>query len=203
MMQRSAERAGSLMDIGNAPNANRTPGCFPILNVIQPPGRSMRVAELDYDSWCWGEKFLAVIIGLIFCHNLAEAADPLRGAMVRKALLSGNVVDQNIPNNTYKGYASRSPLSLDFSLTRDSREGRSTAAPIGPNSDTRDLKVRLHLAGKERSSRWRSGLPFQKDHHFRICSIKDSDVVRSGPLVTSISSCSLIPRSLDRMLGAE
>ena len=51
------------------------------------------------------KKFLAVLFCVFLCCNLAEAADPLRGAMVRKALLDGAVVDQSIPNNTSNPYA--------------------------------------------------------------------------------------------------
>jgi hypothetical protein len=51
------------------------------------------------------KRFLAVLFCVILCCNLAEAADPLRGAMVRKAPLGGQAVDQIIPNNTFNPYA--------------------------------------------------------------------------------------------------
>jgi len=51
------------------------------------------------------KKFPAILFCVILYCNFAEAADPLRGAMVRKALLGGQAVDQSIPNNTLNPYA--------------------------------------------------------------------------------------------------
>lgn len=49
-------------------------------------------------------KILALVLSLLLSCNFA-VADPLRGAMVRKALVNGALNNQSIPNNMYNPYA--------------------------------------------------------------------------------------------------